>query len=126
MKISLSRVFEISKYLATDAGKELSDVLQYLSDFAENVIRALQNNLTFADNFNAKATTLTLKHDVAQVVNTDGKRPVGILPMQAVSATTGVDSLIWYVNNAGQVVIKVGFVGAPTTTVDLVVAILFP
>lgn len=126
MKISISRLLETSKFLATEPGQALSDFIQYVAELAENVIRALQNNLTFADNFNCKVTTLSLKHNVEQVVNTNAKRPMGILPMQAVSSTTGVDSLIWYVNNSGQVVIKVGFVGAPTTTVDLVVAILFP
>jgi len=32
-KITISRLFEVSKYMATDAGKELGDALQYLSEF---------------------------------------------------------------------------------------------
>lgn len=126
MKLSLSRLLETSKFLSTEPGQQLSDFIQYVADLSENVIRALQNNLTFGDNFNCKVATLSLKNDTEQVVNTGGKRPLGILPLQAVSATTGVDSLIWYVNNSGQTVIRVNFVGSPTTATDLVVVILFP
>ena len=126
MKMNISRLLETSKFASTDAGQQLADFIQYVADLAENVIRALQNQLTFQDNFNAKVSTISLKHNVEQVVNTDFKRPMGILPLQAISTTTGVDSLIWYVNNSGQTVVKVGLVGSPTAAVDVTLAILFP
>lgn len=125
MKLSISRLFELSKFLATDAGQQLEDALQYIADLADNVVRILQNNLTYADNFNCKVATLSLKHNTAQVINTNGKRPYGIQVLQVVSTTTGVDSLIWYVNDSGQVVINVALVGAPTVAADVIVAILF-
>ncbi len=34
-KITVSRIFELSKYLATKSGQELKDALGYMSDFAE-------------------------------------------------------------------------------------------
>ena len=125
MKLSLSRGLEISKFLATESGKQLADFIQYVADLSENMIRALQNNLTFADNFNCKVSTLSLKHNVEQIVNTDGKRPIGVFDLQTVSTTSAVESKIWYVNSSGQMVLKVAFVGAPSTTLDVTVAILF-
>ena len=126
MKLSLSRLLETSKFISTDAGQQLADFIEYVADLAENTIRALQNQLTFQDNFNAKVSLVSLKHNVEQIVNTDLKRPIGIIPLQTVSTTTGVDSIIWYINNSGQTVVKVGLVGAPAAAVDVTLAILFP
>ena len=125
MKVSLSRLLETSKFLATEVGKQIPDFIQYVADLGENVIRALQNNLTFSDNFKCKTSTLSLKHNVPQPVNTDGKQVFGLIPMRAISTTTGVESFILYVNASGETVIQVAFVGAPTVVVDLVVVILF-
>ena len=52
-KISVSKIFELSKYLATKSGQELKDALIYLSEFAEVSLRTLRNGLTFRDNFDS-------------------------------------------------------------------------
>jgi hypothetical protein len=126
MKLTISRLLETSKYLATEAGQQLSDFIQAMADLTENVVRILNNGLTFGDNFNCKVATLSLRNNVEQVVNTDGKRAIGVIVLQSISTTTAVQSLISYTNNSGQFVVKPSFVGSPTNTIDVNVAILFP
>ena len=67
-KITISRLFEVSKYLATDAGKDLGDALQYLSEFVEVTIRNLRNGLTYADNFNAITKEVIVRPNTETVV----------------------------------------------------------
>lgn len=125
MKLGVSRLLETSKLLNTKAGQELSDFFTYFSEFADGVIRALNNNLTLEDNLNGKSITASLKNNTEQVINTDGKNPVEVRVRRVISATSGVDSFIWYVNNSGQTVVKATFSGSPTAPLDVSLAILF-
>ena len=67
-KITISRLFEVSKYMATESGKELGDALTYLSEFVEVTIRNLRNGLTYTDNFNAITKEVTVRPNTEAVV----------------------------------------------------------
>lgn len=124
-KLNISRIFDVSKYLSTKAGQELADVLEYISSLSEQILRALRNGLSFADNFDAIQSTVSLTSGVASVVGTSGKRPIGIVPMRIVSTTSRVDSFGWYLNDQGQTVVTATFTGSPTTAIDVVLVIFF-
>ena len=124
-KISVTRLLETAKLLATEAGSQLAELIDYTNNTFEQIIRALRNNLSFADNFNAKVATVELTHNVNQVINADGKTPTGILPSRVFSTTTGIDSFAWYVSDKGEVNAKATFTGAPTTAQKVVLIILF-
>lgn len=124
MRLAIGRLLETSKLINTKAGAELADFITYMSDFAEQVIRALSNGITFGDNVNAKVVKASLRHNVEQVLNTDGKSPIGIIPIRTHSSTTGIDQFSWYFNSTGLPVVKVALVGSPsavTTDVSLVI-----
>lgn len=125
MKLSVSRLVETSKLLNTKAGKDLGELVIYVADLAEDMISALRNGLTLDENENGKSLTVSLTHGTAQVINTDQKRPVEVRVRRVFSSTYGFDGLIWYVNDAGQTVVKINFTGAPTTALDVTLAILF-
>lgn len=125
MKLGLGRLFETSKILNTKAGAELADWITFLADFTERVVRALDGNLTLADNLNGKLQTVSLTSGAEQSVNIDGKTALAIWPVRVVSATSGVDAFLWYVNAKGETVVKVTFTGSPTTALTVSLAILF-
>lgn len=125
MRLAIGRLLETSKLINTKAGAELSEFIAYMSDFAEQVIRALANGLTFSENMNAKVVKASLRHNVEQIINTDGKSPTGILPSRVHSSTTGLDQFSWYFNSSGQVVVKAALVGSPSAATDVSLIILF-
>jgi hypothetical protein len=125
MKITLSRLLETAKLLQTEAGQQLSDLIEYVNTGFEQIVRALRNGLTFGDNFNCKIATIDLTHNTLQAVNSDSKTPIGIIPIRTLSTTTGVDSFIWYIDQGGQLQVKAGFVGSPSGVQKVTLIILF-
>ena len=125
MKLGISRLVETSKLLNTKAGQELADLVNHYTEFADVVIRALNNALTLDDNENGKSLSVKLTSGTAQVINTDNKTPVEVRVRRVYSSTSGVDSFIWYINNSGQTVVKATFSGSPTEALDCSLAILF-
>ncbi len=120
MKVTVSRLFEISKYLDTDSGKELEGALSYISEFAEVTVRGLRNNLTFEDNVDCEQKRISVRHNVETIVSiATRKRPVRIYLDRAVSQYYVTTGFGWQFNNAGQVIIKVLFDGPPPANTDI-------
>lgn len=128
-KVTISRLFEISQYLKTPSGQQLSDALQYLSTFVEVTIRNLKNGLTFGDNFLCELKTVTVQPDVETAILPSSKSPVAHIMIRRVMNDTyySVQSFGWKYDNAGKLVIKVGFAGSPlaTTKISIELVILF-
>lgn len=126
-KINVSKLIDTGKFLATEAGKQLADLITYLADFVGQVIRTLNKGVTITDNMSSKTLVASLKNDIEQVINTDAKIPLMILPARVISSVYGVDDFHWYVNSANEVVVRIGYTGSPTssTTYDVVLVIFF-
>ena len=125
-KINLSRLFEVSQYLSTEAGTQLKDALVYISEFVEVVTRNLRNGLTFTDNFDAIPKEVTCRPDTELIVLVGERRKVReVLIRQAINDTYyTVDNFGWKYNSEGNVVIKAGFTGSPPATTDIKLALL--
>ncbi len=63
MKVKLSSVLDLSKFLATQSGKELRDALDYLAQLSQQVITLLTSNLSYGDNFNCEIKRLEVKNN---------------------------------------------------------------
>lgn len=124
MKITITRLLELSKALATDAGAQLKDTLSYLSELAEQSVRALRNGLTFADNFDCKVAVVSLKHNTPTLVSAD-KAVSGILVARVYSSANPLDSFTWYYDEANRLTVKAGFVSAPTDAISVTLLILY-
>lgn len=125
-KLAISLFLETSKFLATDAGKELTDFITYVSDLADQSLRALRNGVGIRDNLDAVVKTVSVKHNTDAVVNTDGRSPLAIVPSyQLGSLVNMVSAFGWTVNAQGQVVVRVKFDSAPTSAIDISLVILF-
>lgn len=111
--------------VATDAGQQLQEALTFLNDVSDQVLRALRNGLTFQDNFNCLVTESTLKHDTETQISTSGKRPSGVIPLRVLSTSSGIDGITWFLNNQGQLIVKIKFTDAPTESRKVQLLILF-
>jgi len=125
-RVTLSRLFEVSKYMTTDAGKDLKDALVYLSEFVEVVTRNLSGGLTFADNFDTEIKEVTCRPDTELIILTNQRRRVTeVVCRQAIDDTYYViDSFGWKYSSEGNVVIKASFDGSPAATTDVKLALM--
>jgi len=124
-KLSISRLLEASKLLATKAGQELTDLIEYTNDFADQTLRALRQGLTLRDNFKCELVTATLKDGVAQAINYNGQTINNVQVLRVYSTLYGVASILWYKDDSNKLIVKVGFTGSPTTELSVNLAIFY-
>jgi hypothetical protein len=126
-KLTISRVVETSKILATETGKEIRDFIEYVAEVCEQCLRCLRNGLTFQDNINCLIKTIQVTHLKAQSVDTDGRTPFGVLSVRTTSASNiGLDSFEWHIGSDGSLQVTAGFVGGTaSTTAQITLVVLF-
>jgi len=125
MKITLTRLLEVSKYLATEVGQQIPDFFGYMSELTDNTVRALRNGLTYADNFDCTIRTIDVSNNATQVLVLDGqKRAIGIIPIRVLSTTHAIDSILWYYDERDRLTVKCGFTGSPTSAQKVTLVIL--
>ena len=124
MRVTLTRLLETSKYLATEVGQAIPGFFDYMAEFVEQVTRALRSGLTFYDNFDCEVKQVTLKHDTEQILSAT-KTVTGIIPLRVISKSVGVQSLAWWYSDSGNLTVKIGFTGSPTESQTVVLVVLF-
>ncbi len=124
-KLSISRLLEASKLLQTKAGQELQELITFVNDLANQIVLALRQGLTFEDNVKCKVTTVTLTHQIPQVINSEGKQISGIIPVRIMSTTEMLIGLNWYIDVSNQLVLTPYFVTATDTPYDVKIIILY-
>lgn len=113
-KITVSRIFEISKLLKTKAGQELNDGLVYLAEFAEVSLRSLRNGLTFEDNFDCELKTISVINNtetsfVASAKNIKKRVREIRLRKSPTEKYYCIDSYGWKYASNGDLLVKVKF-----------------
>lgn len=122
-KISIARIYDLSKVLLTKAGAELEEPFRYLSEFAENSLRALRNGLTFEDNFDAEVKQIRTRQNLETVVAVNQRKRVTRIYVDRVVqpiAYYQVEAFGWKYDERGQLVVKVALAGNPPSNLDLV------
>lgn len=110
MKVTLSRIFDASKALATKPGKELADLIATVAEFAKQIVPPLQNGLSFADNWNGDAKVIELSSDVDQVVSVpDGKTPTDVEVGRVLSTEHMLVGFLWWLDGDGQLTVRARF-----------------
>lgn len=130
MKITISRLFEsriVLEALAKAKLGALNDFVTYLSDLAEQMIRALRNGLTFEDNLDCEVRSISLKHAVAQkvTIRKQNRRAKHVIPTRTIPSANPILSFAWSLDVEDRVVMQATFAGSPSDTVDVTVLILF-
>lgn len=125
-KIDLGRIFEVSKLLQTKSGQETQEGWEWLSDFGERTIRALQNGVGFSDNVDCKVDDFDLPHNTDQIVNTNGRTPIHIIATRVVASDTTITirDFGWRINDDSEIVVNCGY-GNSTDTQSVRLIIIF-
>lgn len=125
MKLNIPRIFEKSKLLTTEVGQQISEFLDFMTDFSEQVTRALRNQITIADNMDAIVSEVSVPHETESIVYTGGKTPMGITVLKVSDKTYAVDQFRWYIDDSGNTKIWVSFSPLATANVTVKLAIYF-
>lgn len=120
MKLNIPRIFEKSKLLTTEVGQQISEFLDFMTDFSEQVTRALRNQITIADNMDAIVSEVSVPHETESIVYTGGKTPMGITILKVANKDLSVDSFRWYVDESNQTRVWVSYGGVSKVTINSV------
>jgi hypothetical protein len=124
MKLTITRVLETAKVLATEAGQQIGDFISYMAEFVDQVVRALRNGLTFKDNFDCEVRLVSLLHNTAQIVSST-RTVTGIIPVRLVRQDLMLRDFGWYYDDNGRLTVKASFDADPGNAVDVQLVMLF-
>jgi hypothetical protein len=125
-KITISRIFETARALATEAGGQLQDFIQFQAQFAEITIRALRNGLTDEDNTDCTIRVVELTDNVPLVIAPTAKRAREVRVRRLLTSTTALSApLAWGFTNNGSVTMTGKFSPTPTAPVQVEIIILY-
>lgn len=115
MKIKLSSVLDLSRFLETKAGQELQDALSYLSNLSNEVITALTSNLSYADNFSCEIKRVSLQSGVETIISPSKTTSVREIRVRRIYDNNFyvVESIGWNYDESGNVKFKVSLSGSP-------------
>lgn len=125
MKLNIPRIFEKSRVLSSEAGKQITEFVDFMSDFVEQTTRALRNQLTIADNMDAIVSEVTVSHQTETVIYTNNKVPMGIHVIKVSHKDYAVDAFRWYVDENNQTKIWVRYTSLPSVSVNVKLVIYF-
>lgn len=95
----------------------LEPLVYQINGFFESVGKAVQGNVTFADNISSKIKTYKLTHGIELEINpTSTIRPIGVLPIDG--GGLAIDKFGFTRKSNGNLGITVSFDGGTSTTVS--------
>ena len=68
MKFAITRLFDITTILSTQAGQQLRGFLETLTQLLDQTLRLSQNGITIDDNMKMKRISLTVRNDTTEYV----------------------------------------------------------
>jgi hypothetical protein len=125
-KITIQRIFDATKALATEAGQSLQDFINFQAQFAEITLRALRNGLTYSDNMDCDIRTLKLSQNASVAINLANKRPTEIRARRVLETSFALaQPLQWGFTANGKPFVVAVFSPVPTTPVEVEIIILY-
>ena len=91
MKISLSKLFDLASIQDDDMREQLTPLVNHLNSALDNIITALRNEITLADNVKGNLKILQMKHDNETTFRLGGGF-IGLTPLLVESKDVGLDS----------------------------------
>lgn len=125
MKVNVTSIVDTGRSKATDAGKQLSDFVDFTSEALKQIITAMRNNLSFGDNVACVIVEPELVHNTVTIINTQGKTPTDIILTRSYSVTYVNTGFSWQFNDSSQVIVKALFDGAPSSPIKVRLVIFY-
>lgn len=123
-KLSISRLFETAEVLVTQAGQQLQTFIDYTTELSKQLVSAMANGLNFSDNFDCIVSTVSLTHNVGQIVSTT-KTPIGVFPIRAYSVSDLITGFNWYLDNNNALNVRATFQLATSSPIQVTLVILY-
>jgi len=108
MKLSITKLFS-KESLEDKIVQKLTPLIDFINTSTEQIVRALQNKLTFADNFNCEVKALSdVVHGVTLKLTVKGLNPVltviplAIFPVNNTQLVEAIPQIAWRLNDVGQ------------------------
>jgi hypothetical protein len=126
-KITIQRIFETTKALATEAGQSLQDFINFNAQFAELTLRSLRNGITYSDNFDCEIKKISISHNVNLNIPTDvSRRPTEVRVRRVLDVTSSLARpLSWGFSENGKVFVRAFFDPVPTSPVNIEIIVLY-
>jgi hypothetical protein len=126
MKIRISKVLDVSKFLETEAGNQLKDVLMYLGEFTQQIVQAVGGKLSYVDNFLSEVKTITAKNNEEITVSVNGKRIFDVRVIRSLSPEFYIiERFGWKYDNSGNINLTLAVTGSPTQPIQYEILILY-
>ena len=114
-KITVSKFFDEND-IKDDAVREaIKPLVSYMNSAFDNVIRAIQGDLTLGTNVKGTLQTFSVKHNTATSLAVDGTF-VGAIPLYVLDTGIGIDSYTLRVPDTGQVEVTFQFTDTSDTS----------
>ena len=126
MKLTISSIFDFATVATSKAAQELTTFIDFVNRLTDEVVKALRNRLTFADNFQGQQVVVELVHGVESKIAIDRPQVLGVLHLKTSSTADVLTSMVTSVNQEGQLVILPNFKLASSTKLNVTLFILFP
>lgn len=119
-KISISRLFEAAPVIQAFQKAKiegLESFITFLSDFSEQVIRALRARLTIEENMSSQVNDVALQSGVAQEVYLVNKtiQPRHVFATKCDPFSTQITAFNWQIRMDGNIDVVATFTPAPTS-----------
>jgi hypothetical protein len=127
MKLKLSSVFETSRYIATKSGAELREALEYIAEFSQQVVTALNAKLSYGDNFLCEVKQISLANNTETVVSTDSQYKAKEVRLRRLISSQYYQwsSWGWTYNAQGQLVVQAAISGTPSGQIPAEIIIYY-
>tara|TARA_R110000824_G_scaffold401754_1_gene614876 strand:+ start:3541 stop:3936 length:396 start_codon:yes stop_codon:yes gene_type:complete len=127
MKLKVSNVLDLSKYLQTKTGQELRGLLEYVAKLGEEIVTALTSNLSYGDNFSAELKKITLRDGIREVIKIS-KPDVGVKEIRVRRIYDDeffvIQSFGWSYNSQSEIIVELNFAGSPSLSREFEVDLL--
>jgi hypothetical protein len=132
MKLPVIKLLDQAS-LGKDVPSWFGGVVNYLNQLANPVVTALQNRLSFSDNFDCQVSTLEFVHNVEKIIAIPaGRRVIGAVPLLVTRSTdtTATTKNVWSgfrtdIKGNGTVGITINFAGGGSTQATVTVVTFF-
>lgn len=126
MKLKISKVLDVSKFLPTQAGDQLKDLILYLGEFTQQIVQAVGGKLNFADNFLSEIKTINVISNEVLTVSVNGKRISNLFIIRSLDpAYYVIERFGWKYDNEGNLSVVIGLLGNPEQSIPVEILILY-
>lgn len=103
MKLNSPKLFDITTIDAELASK-IGPLISFINSNNEEIVRALRNQLTFADNLKGQLLTLTCTHGNPVIAGNmaKGVQVLGVIPLRVIDSTDSLTSHNFTFTSAGE------------------------